>query len=280
MSFTSSQAFDPRRPDQPSNQIKTVGRGNPKLQPEETKTSYLGFVLDVPKGPLKGLAFDVSYFKFDQKNLITRDSATFTLANELNLPPGRVVRKAVTPAEAAAGINVGIIDYIATDWFNANKVLLDGFDYGVSYTLKTEKLGQFRVGLNATYIDNYERTTLNSLGALSVIDIDGTDNVPLVRGNGTLSWRRGNWAGSLFVSMVGHFPPVGLTANPEPLYANQWRVNPQVSYNGVFGAKVTVGVRNVFDKAPPRYLENSTGYYNGVGSAEPAFWYMRVSREF
>ncbi len=280
VSFTSGQVFDPRRTDQPSNQLKTVGRGNPGLQPEETKTTYLGFVLDVPKGPLKGLGFDVSYFKFNQKNLITRDGSTFTLTNELRLPPGRVVRKTLTPAEAAAGFTTGIIDYIATDWFNANKVLLDGWDFGVSYTYKAEKLGQFRVGANATYTANYERTSLNSLGALSVIDLGGVDNFPLVRGNGTLSWRKGNLAASVFVSMVGHFPPGGVTANPEPLYANQWRVNPQVSYNGLWGSKVTVGVRNAQDKAPPRYLDNSTGYYNGVGSAEPAFWYMRVSRDF
>ncbi len=280
VSFTSSQVFDPRRPDQPSNQLKTVGRGNAHLQPEETKTSFAGFVLDVPRGPLKGLAFDVSYFKFDQKNLITRDSATFTLTNELKLPSGRVVRKPLTAAEAAAGYSVGIIDFIATDWFNANQVLLDGWDFGVNYTLNTEKLGQFRFGTNATYIANYERTSLNSLGVTSVIDIDGNDNVPLVRANGTASWHKGNWAASVYVTMVGHFPPGGLTTNPEPLYANQWRVNPQVSYNGLWGSKLTVGVRNAFDKAPPRYLDNSTGYYNGVGSAEPAFWYMRVSREF
>ena len=280
VSFTSSAVFDPRRPDQPSNQLKTVGRGNPGLQPETTKTTYLGFVLDVPKGPLHGLAFDVSYFKFNQKDLITRDTAQFTLANELKLPAGRVVRKSLTAAEAAAGFTTGIIDYIATDWFNANKVLLDGWDFGVTYGFKTERLGRFTLGANATYLSNFERTTLNSLGALSVIDLGGVDNVPLVRGTGSASWRNGNWAASVFVSMVGHFPPAGLTSLPEPLYSNQWRVNPQISYNGLWGTKVTIGVRNAFDKAPPRYLDNSTGYYNGVGSAEPAFWYFRASREF
>ncbi|MEY2879390.1 MAG: hypothetical protein RLZZ15_1770 [Verrucomicrobiota bacterium] len=280
VSFTAGQVFDPRRTDQPSAQLKTVGRGNAGLQPEETKTTYLGFVLDVPRGPLKGLSADVSYFKFNQKNLITRDGAAFTLTNELRLPAGRVIRKTLTPAEAAAGFTVGIIDAIATDWFNANKVLLDGWDFGVSYRYKTERLGQFNLGLNATYLANFERTTLNSLGVLTLIDIDGNDNVPLVRGTGTLSWRKGNWAASAFVSMVGHFPPVGITAGPEPLYNNQWRVNPQVSYNALWGSKLTVGVRNAFDKAPPRYMENSTGYYNGVGSAEGAFWFVRVSRDF
>lgn len=279
VSFTGSQAVDPRRPDQPANQIKTVGRGNPDLQPETTDTNYLGAVIEVPRGPLKGLTFDLGYFRFKQKNLITRDTAAFTLTNELRLPAGRVVRKPLTPAEATAGYTVGILDYVATDWFNANSGLLNGYDLGVSYTLKTQTLGQFRFGLEATYVANYERTNLDSLGNITVIDFDGNDPFALWRGSGTISWQKGRWASSVWVYWSGGFIP-GQLGVPEFPMADQWRVDPQVSYNGIWGTKVTVGVRNVFNKAPPRYLDLGTGYYGGVSVAEPAFWYVRLSREF
>ncbi len=280
VSFTSGQVFDPRRPDQPSNQLKVLGKGNSSLQPETTDTYYGGIVVDIPRGPLKGLSFDAGYFRFEQKSLITRDSSTFTLTNELNLPAGRVVRKPITPAEAAAGFTVGIIDYISTDWYNSNAQTYEGYDFGVSYTLKTARFGQFRAGAQATYLSRLERQNINSLGALSVVDLQGNDNNTLWRGNSTLSWRKSDWAVAVFLSYVGGFPPGGLTTNPEPYYRNQVRVNPQVSYSGLWHTTFTVGVRNAFDKAPPRYLDNSTGYYNGVGSAEPAFWYVRASREF
>ncbi|MBS0662334.1 MAG: TonB-dependent receptor [Verrucomicrobia bacterium] len=279
VSFTGSQAVDPRRPDQPANQIKTVGRGNPGLQPETTDTNYLGTVIEIPKGPLKGLTFDLGYFRFKQKNLITRDTAAFTLTNELRLPAGRVVRKPLTAAEASAGYTVGILDYVATDWFNANAGLLDGYDLGVSYTLKTQTLGQFRIGLEATYVANYERTNLDSLGNVSLFDFDGNDPFALWRGSGTIAWQKGRWASSVWVYWSGGFVP-GQLGVPEFPMADQWRVDPQVSYNGIWGTKVTVGVRNVFNKAPPRYLDLGTGYYSGVSVAEPAFWYVRLSREF
>ncbi|HNC23159.1 MAG TPA: TonB-dependent receptor [Opitutaceae bacterium] len=279
VSFTGSQAVDPRRPDQPANQIKTVGRGNPHLQPETTDTNYFGAVIEVPKGVLKGLTFDLGFFRFKQKNLITRDTAAFTLTNELRLPAGRVVRKPLTPAEATAGYTVGILDYVATDWFNANSGLLDGYDLGVSYTLKTQTLGQFRFGLEATYVANYERTNLDSIGNITLFDFDGNDPYALWRGSGTISWQKGGWASSVWVYWSGGFVP-GQLGVPEFPMADQWRVDPQVSYNGIWGTKVTVGVRNVFNKAPPRYLDLGTGYYGGVSVAEPAFWYVRLSREF
>ncbi len=168
---------------------------------------------------------------------------------------------------------------MATDWFNANSGLLDGYDLGVSYTYKTKSLGQFKVGLEATYTANFERQNLDSLGNVTTLDLDGNDPNALWRGSGSVSWQKGRWASSVWVFWSGGFVP-GQLGVPEFPMADQWRVDPQVSYNGFFGTKVTVGVRNVFDKAPPRYLDLGTGYYSGVSVAEPAFWYVRLSREF
>lgn len=281
VSFTSSAVFDPRRPDQPSAQIKTLGKGNPDLQPEETNTTSFSTVIDIPSGPLKGLALEAGYFKFDQKNLITRDSATFTLNNELTLPAGRVVRKPLTPAEIAAGYTVGIIDYVSTDWYNSNKQVYEGYDFGVSYTWKHNKLGQFRVGAEATYTATFERENVNSLGVTSQTDLDGTDGYALWRGNLTLAWRKGDWASSIFVNYLGEMPSSTIvTGYITPKQEQQIIVNPQVSYAGLWKTRITVGVRNVFNEEPPRYLPASQGYNAGIAIIEPQFWYVRISREF
>lgn len=281
VSFTSNQIFDPRRPDQPSSQIKTVGRGNPGLQPETTKTTHFGLVFEVPRGPLKGLSADVGYFKFDQDNLITRDSAAFTLANELVLPAGRVVRKALTPAEIAAGFSVGILDFVANDWINANKVISESWDFGLTYRFNSQKWGNWLMNASATYSGRFERVTVSSLGVASLIDLDGTDTQPLWRGNASVAWRKGDWAANVFVSYIGAYPAQFFTGSgTEPDVKPEWRVNPQVSYMTPWKTNVTVGVRNAIHQAPPRYLSSQFGYNPGIGTAEPAFWYVRLSREF
>jgi outer membrane receptor protein involved in Fe transport len=280
VSFTSGALFDPRRPDQPSAQLKTLGRGNPDLQPEETNTYSVSTVIEIPSGPLKGLAFEAGYYKFDQSSLITRDSAQFTLTNELTLPAGRVVRKPLTPAEIAAGITVGVIDYVSTDWYNSSKQVYEGYDFGISYTLRTQKLGQFRFGAEATYLESLTRTNVNSLGNQTVTDLDGTDGVPLWRGNVTAAWRRGDWAASVFVNYLGEMPSSTISGFATPKQDAQILVNPQVSYSGLWRTRITVGVRNVFDEEPPLYVPASQGYNAGIAIVDPRFWYVRLSREF
>lgn len=284
VSFTGN-LFDPRRPDLPSAQLRTVGRGTLaagyNLKPEEADTWYAGFVLEVPKGRLKELTFDVGYFRFDQSNLITRDTATFTLANEVRLPPTSVVRKTLTPEEIAAGITVGQIDFIATDWFNSNKAFVDGIDVGIRYPWKMGRLGDFRAGVDATYLSRYHQDRLVSLGTVSKVDIDHTEGVPIWRGNATLAWNRKNWGASIYVNYIGSMPTTSIAGTPQPRLNPFIRVNPQISYKGLWHSNVTVGCRNVLNEKPP-YYANSPGdaYLSGVHSPEPAFWYVRISREF
>jgi len=281
VSFTSTQLFDPRRPDVPSQQIKIVGRGNPALQPEETKTTFAGVVFEVPSGPLKGLSLDVSYYKFDQTNLIRRDGAVFTLSNELLLPAGRVVRFGLTPDEVAAGIPVGRIDFVATDWLNADKYVSAGWDFGLSYRFKSREWGNFSLSAAATYYEDVFSTSTNGLGVTSIFDQDGRDSHPLWRGNATLGWQRGDWSASVFVRYIGSYPAeflVGLGNEPDT--EDQITINPQVSWNAPWKTRLTVGVRNVFNEPPPRYLSSQYGYNDGTNPVEPAFWYVRASREF
>jgi iron complex outermembrane receptor protein len=280
VSFTSGSVPDPRRPDQPNAQIRTVGRGNPALLPEETDTTYFGLVFEIPRGWFKNLAFDVGYFKFDQKNLITRDGANFTLTNELNLPAGRVVRNPLTAEEIAAGITVGTLSYVATDWYNANKVEQEGWDFGLTYRWRSATLGTFNFGAQATYIANYEQTSANLFGVLGVIDIDGNDPVPQWRGNTSVSWRKGDWSASLFMTYVHGFNSIQPFGVPEERIASYVRFNPQVSYRGFWNSTITVGMRNALNATPPRYIDGSTGYHPNVHSGEPAFAYIRLSKEF
>lgn len=281
ISYTSGALLDPRRPVPGASgvQIRTLGRGNSALKAEETDTYYGGLVVEVPRGPLRGLTFDFGYYKFNQTNLITRDDAAFTLANELLLPAGRVVRKPLTPGDEAVGFKVGTIDFLANDWYNAEKSFRDGYDFAIRYPLKMQTLGQFNFSIDTSYLANAERTVTNSLGRRNVIDDDGRDPVGLWRGTGAISWRRGRWSSAVYVIGVGGFN-VGILGNrPQFPMKDQYTVNPQIGYNGLWKTKITVGVRNALNDDPPRYLDNQTGYFPQVSRAEKAFWYLRLARD-
>ena len=60
----------------------------------------------------------------------------------------------------------------------------------------------------------------------------------------------------------------------------QLLINPQIAYSGFAETKITFGVRNALDRAPPRDLSDAKLVNEGVNNPEPLFWYLRVSRNW
>lgn len=274
VSFTGSAVLDPKRPNDTPTQIKTNGRGNADLQPEETDTFSAGILVE----PLNNLTLEVSYFKFDQDNLITRDGAQFTLNNEDNLPAGRVVRDELTADDIAAGETVGRLNSVNTDWFNADNFLYEGFDISIRYLYETEQYGNFRFGIDATRIVTAERISSDSQGNTFMSDYLGNQDGFYAKWTSTVSvaWTMGDWAASVYATyqdkLVDTFWP-DLDA--------YIRVNASVSYSGLYGTTITVGARNLLDEDPPLSFSTSgDGYESGFHNPEPFFGYVRLSKEF
>ncbi len=270
-SFTSAALIDPRRPNDQPTQIKQLGGGNPNLQPEETETVYVGFVWEPPA--VEGLEIGADYFIFDSTNLITSFGAQEILAGEERGDPefvSLVVRNPPTGNE-----NVGTIQFVRTAWTNADVRTYKGADFNVRYTLNTDNLGSFRFQGSATYLD--EMTFGGPENA-------GTRLFPRVRGTFTTAWTRGDWAASVFVNYIGERKGTdqmsGTARVTNATYDDQILVNPQISYRGLFRTKLTLGVRNVFDSAPPVDYGEAERWTPGVNNPEPAFWYLRASRDF
>ena len=62
--------------------------------------------------------------------------------------------------------------------------------------------------------------------------------------------------------------------------SDQIVLNPQIAYRGFWGSTITVGVRNVLDQRPPRDLSDSKLVNENVNYVEPAFVYLRWSKEW
>ncbi|MDO8545683.1 MAG: TonB-dependent receptor [Opitutaceae bacterium] len=270
VSFTSNTVADPLRPADPRTQIRTIGGGNRNLQPEETEVVYGGIVLQPfsrrTGSMFRELSFGVDYFKFQQENLINRLSAQQIL-NDLPAFGHLLVRNPAAPGET-----VGTISHVLATWQNLTEGEYEGFDFNVRWILPRKEWGEFRTELSATYLRNLEFTT--ATGAL--VDYDGEYSFPHLRSTATFAWKRKEWAASLFVQHIGEYlDNFGIAR-----ISQQFVLNPQIAYRGWWDSTVTVGVRNVLDKRPPRDLSDSKMVNENVNHVEPAFVYLRWSKEW
>ncbi len=268
-SFTPNTLADPLRPNDPRTQIRQFGGGNPNLQPENTKVKYGGLVVQpfarARHSIFRELSFSVDYFKFEQNNLISSLTAAQILANPsfYNL----VVRNAPTPGES-----VGTISGVVTTFQNLSRGNYEGYDFNIRWLLPQNRLGQFRMEFSGTYVSNQD--FVNATGAL--IDLDGEYSYPQFRGTSTLAWKKDNWSVSVHSTYIGHYYDNFQIARVK----QQLVVSPQIAYKGLLGSTITLGVRNIFDSAPPIDLSDSKLVNENTNWIEPAFVYLRVSKDW
>jgi iron complex outermembrane receptor protein len=270
VSVTANTVADPLRPGDPRTQIRQVGGGNKDLQPEETQVIYGGIVVQ-PFARKSGsifreLSFSADYFKFTQENLINRLTAQQIL-NDLPAFGQFILRN-----PAASGESVGTINSVFTTWQNLTQGEYEGYDFNVRWILPRNEWGQFRGEISGTYMYNFEQTSATGV----LVDYDGEYSFPQFRGTATLAWRNRNWAASLFVHHIGEYlDNFGIAR-----VSAQYVLNPQIAYQGFWDSTITMGVRNALDKRPPRDLSDSKLVNENVNYVEPAFWYLRWSKEW
>ncbi len=270
VSFTSGTLADPLRPNDPRVQIRQNGGGNRNLQPEETEVHYGGIVVQPwarkTGSMFRELSFGVDYFRYQQESLISSLTAAQILGN-LTAFGGLIDRN-----PPAAGETVGVISAVRTSFQNLSEGEYEGFDFNIRWILPRNEWGEFRGELSATYAKNVEFTTATGV----LVDYDGNYSFPQMRSTATLAWKRKDWAASIFVTHIGSYlDNFGIAE-----ISDQYVVNPQIAYKGFFNSTITIGVRNVLDKNPPRDLSDSKLANENVNLIEPAFWYVRWSKEW
>ncbi len=274
VSFTPNSLIDPLRPADPPTQIRQFGGGNPTLQPEETEVTYAGLVLQPfarsDKKLFRDLSFGVDYIKFDQTNLISRVVATQILGN-LTAFGNLVVRNAPAPGET-----VGTISGVLTTWQNLSSAQTEAYDFNLRWVLPKTDLGQFRTDLSATYTATVEG--IGSTGAR--FDVDGDYPFPLWRGTATLAWNKGDWAATLYANYISSYTTAGSGIGGLPDVGEQWVFSPQIAYKGLWNSTITVGARNILDKAPPVDPSDSKLVNENLNFVEPLFVYVRISKDW
>jgi iron complex outermembrane recepter protein len=217
--------------------------------------------------PLPRLSFSADYWQLKIKNLVSGLPEQEVFANSAKYA-SRFVRCSQVAAGAVPGVQISDIDactslsatldpiaFIDTPTENLGELRVSGLDLSANWRSQATEYGAFGVSAEGTYLTKYDYQRERG-GAF--IDAIGrySDNAPVFRWQHvlSLSWNLGDWSASL-------------TQRFKSGYTDQDGVNKvgrytlhdmSVTWTGVKNLTLSAGIMNLFDKDPPRSVQNTT----------------------
>ena len=261
-------------------QLGVFSQGNAALQPETAKTWTAGGVYSPSwgRGFSRALSLEVNYYKIDLTNAIDSVPASLTLTRcAFNADPVSCAAVRRTPAGQVGGINGRLL--------NLNGIQTEGLDGTFLFRSKDVRGGTVGLTVNAAYLLKYNILPPADLGA-PVQEYAGTERgspdqaYPRVKFNATLDWSTRNYGASFtgrYISKVDErddihtmgatfYGDVQVYVSPSWM-DNRWRL--------------TLGVNNVFNKAPPQCFTCQSANFDPTTYDLPGqFGYARLSFGF
>lgn len=255
------------------------------IKPEQGKTFDLGAVYS--PSWLPGLSTSVDFWHLYLNDTIVSVGAQ----NVLNLCSAGQTQYCKFIKRTASGPNQGqLASNFVEPTGNLGSTSTGGIDFSANYKLPELAIGQFRVGLNTTYLKyynqqtapgtdanitytdagHYQQTGSPASAACPLGNVDGC-LFPRWRGTGTLDWQSGGWSASYRLRYIGAFRmgsenaiqatyPFGQGVSE--LYKDYGATlysDVQIGYTiQPLNTRVDFGVRNLADKKPPVFYANNT----------------------
>lgn len=255
--------------------------GNPNLEPEEGRSTNLGFLWRPDFGT--PLSLQVDWWEIEHDDRIV-DIDGQTIINQFPIDNPFVIRDPPTAAEAAMGIP-GRINSVTLSFFNADTVTVRGLDVDLRHTSRLLPVGELDVSLTYTYLQEWTfeqgfaeaRANENFAGT---VGFNGP--LPRHRGIARLAWRQGihqlgataNYAGAYrsSIDLV-----VDGRETDQPVNAGSWTsvdIQYAVLLEDMNDAELRIGCQNCFDRDPPRYNYNLLweGIHDGRGAVAYVSW--------
>jgi len=198
---------------------------------------------------------------------------------------------------------VGTLVNTYTPFTNADKQEVVGYDFNITYSMPSFGWGKVLFSTDWTYLDKFTQT--GGLTGVSSVLL-GTDGNARLRGSASATWSLASWSAGLSAYYIGEYADTSAVFNPDadwsgslPGYVktvdgvNYWKVKDSVTVNGFVsktlqfdspllnGTSIRLGVKNLFDKAPP--LTSDTGGYDAAvynSVAMGRMWTLRLSKSF
>ena len=257
---TSEQFTDPKFPGNGQVQVTSIGGGNPDLGPEKSDQFSVGLVFS----PIKSITASIDFFDIKIKGLIAVASAQELAAGFRRGAPGY-----------AALVDVNGADEIITIRqipANVNSLKAQGIDVDLRWR-ENMAGGRVDVGLNGTYMTKYD--LINTSGELekSVGTIVRPDGAPLVaastgvilrwKHNLTAGYTANTWSATMTQRYYKGYEDGNDLDGNRHFVKGQALYDLVASYTGIKNLRLTVGVRNLFDKDPPLFINNGSQFQSG-----------------
>jgi iron complex outermembrane receptor protein len=232
--------------------FRVVYGGDPDLQAEKSKQWNLGVVWE----PVTGFSVGVDYWKIDKTKTIgalTDDQifSHFELFEDTHIVRGRV--------DPAFPTLPGPIDHVIEKNQNLGELRTSGVDVDLTCRAPVTSIGRFGFSLNGTYVTEWQQQ-LDGLHYIAAVGRSVVGAIPRWRHYGTLHWNYGPWGATLAQVFSSGYTEV----NPSPPN-NERRVgtydvwNFQGTYSGLRNTTVALGIKNLFDRAPPFSNQTALG---------------------
>ncbi len=264
--------------------IHTTVGGNTDLTPEKAITQSVGFVYDPDWAP--GFDFSADYYKLVLNNAISSISGQIILdgcyQGGVQKYCDLITRSGGDHSATAPGIITNVQDLNA----NIGGIRTEGVDVSTHYKFPSSGIGDFKVGLDWTFVKQYVATLAFSASGVSSQELSGsasgagptgigvvTGGVPKQRATVNANWVYGAWSANWTVQYISGLMedctntqvinpssrcPLTVSFPFEPTAVQGNHIG-ATFYHDVeatyhlddWNMDLTLGVRNLFDKEPP-----------------------------
>jgi iron complex outermembrane receptor protein len=280
-----------------SQPIQILSGGNPDLDAEDSENFSAGLVLTPPVVP--GLTISADYFHIEVENAIASLDPQFILDNEDDFP-GFVVRAPPSATDIALGIPGNVL-LVNTRFQNLGFQRVQGVDVMAEYVTPEFSIGSFLLRADLAYIASFEQQASE---IEPIRELVGTFARPEIRLRAQAGWRYGGFSFLTTFHYTDSYDDVtpGLRVDYNTTFdvlleyrfglrkpiANEPASDKK---NGVDqiqespfskcldGLAVRVGVRNIFDDAPP-FADNVAGYPAPLEDPRQRFVFIDIEKKF
>jgi outer membrane receptor protein involved in Fe transport len=274
------------------------------IKPEHGTSYDFGFVYSPSYVP--GLSTTVDFWRVNLKDTLT----TVGLQSLLDVCAAGVTQDCqFIKRDATGNISPAAIEPIT----NLGTINTAGIDWSANYKLPQFAIGQFNIGVSASYLKYYDLDTAPGVAAADIYKNAGhllpygsgasaacPDNAgvclfPRWRGQGFVDWQSGGWSAQWRMRYIGRFQDGAATGSPQDSYPNGESGtilkygatvynDVSIGYNiALINTRLDFGVNNLFDKQPPMLYANNTLNANTDPSSFDLmgrYWWGRVTVKF
>jgi iron complex outermembrane receptor protein len=258
-------------------QFQALFGGNKNLNPETSKNATVGLMIE----PIKDLNIGIDLWYIQLKHAIGSvseddvfDNPTLYASTYHRTGGGNL---ATDGSQCPDPTTCGYVDLRTQNLGGTNT---NGVDLSLAYKLRAGGMGNFAFNSTSTYVHKYEyQNSENGAWHQNVNIFSGAG--PVFRWQNTTS---SNWTkGLLSAGLTGHFKTGYLDQDEETHVASYTTFDAFGSYTMPKGFGVTVGVRNLADRAPPLSFQTNVfqaGYDPRYTDPTGRTYYVRATYNF